>query len=295
MTSEDEKEASLDKEIAKIQKSTQATVPVMVPLHDVLRQKYRWYYHWHLNPFSSIVHSGILAIYVLILLLVVVVSYAGPTPQPAKAASYVSATSGNWNDPVTWGDLGPPGTGDDVTISAGHTVTLTASTSVGTVTIANTGTLALGSSGYILTLDGAVATPLSVSGTLTPGTSTVKYTSVNGSGAVTVATTTYNNLQFTPASAETYNLGGNLTGANALTGNLTIDANATIDVRPSSTDYSITGVNMTVSASGILDATSSGATFTFSGNWDHSAGACKCSIANSSTNTLVLSGSRPIN
>src|SRR3990172_3392336 len=168
MTSEDEKEASLDKEIAKIQKSTQATVPVMVPLHDVLRQKYRWYYHWHLNPFSSIVHSGILAIYVLILLLVVVVSYAGPTPQPAKAASYVSATSGNWNDPFTWGDLGPPGTGDDVTISAGHTVTLTASTSVGTVTINNTGILALGSSGYILTLDGAVATPLSVSGTLTP-------------------------------------------------------------------------------------------------------------------------------
>ncbi|HLB95320.1 MAG TPA: hypothetical protein VJK26_00205, partial [Patescibacteria group bacterium] len=51
-----------DSEILKIWKSTRTLTPKALPLHNALRLRFRWYYRWHLNPFSSIVHSGILAI-----------------------------------------------------------------------------------------------------------------------------------------------------------------------------------------------------------------------------------------
>ncbi|MFA6492866.1 MAG: fibronectin type III domain-containing protein [Patescibacteria group bacterium] len=151
-------------------------------------------------------------------------------------------------------------------------------------------TLNLGSSGYILTLGGTSATPLVVSGTLSTGSSsTVKYTAVNAGSNVSVVATPYNNLQFSPASAESYDLAGNLTVANAMTGSLTVDANATLNTYVGTTSYNISCVNGTVNASGTLYAGANGSTgtstFTASGNWDTSNGTFTYG-----TSTVVLTG-----
>jgi len=46
----------LDKKIIQLQKSTRTTVPVLLPLHDILRQKYRWYYNWSAFKYSKAIH-----------------------------------------------------------------------------------------------------------------------------------------------------------------------------------------------------------------------------------------------
>jgi len=56
--------AELEAKMAKLQRSTRATVPAMVPVHDILRQKFRWYYNWHLNMWSKAVHSFVLLLYI---------------------------------------------------------------------------------------------------------------------------------------------------------------------------------------------------------------------------------------
>jgi len=145
---------------------------------------------------------------------------------------------------------------------------------VSTLTINGTAgsadTLDLGAGGYTLEIagTGSASTVFTNNGTLIPGTSTVKYTATNTTGNVNVATTTYNSLQL--SGAETYDLTGNLADSNALTGNLTIDSGAVLDIRPGTTDYNITATNITIS--GTLDATSSSSTITATGNWDSSAG-----------------------
>jgi len=54
----------LDKKIILIQKSTQTTVPQLRPLHDSLRQKYKWYYNWHLQPYAKPTHILFLLFYI---------------------------------------------------------------------------------------------------------------------------------------------------------------------------------------------------------------------------------------
>lgn len=118
------------------------------------------------------------------------------------------------------------------------------------------------------------------------GTGTVNYT---GSGATTdVAAIPYFNLSFTPTSTTTYNLTGSLTGANAMTGSLTINANATLDVRPSSTDYSITATDFIIT--GVLDATSASSTFISSGGFNYSSG-----VFTSGSSSLVMTGTGSFN
>ena len=56
---------SLDKELVKLQKSTRTTVPALLPLHDILRQRYRWYYNWHLWRPAKYLHGLILAVFLL--------------------------------------------------------------------------------------------------------------------------------------------------------------------------------------------------------------------------------------
>ncbi|MCL5406976.1 MAG: hypothetical protein M1429_00525 [Patescibacteria group bacterium] len=59
------RETNLDNQIRKITKSTRATVPVMIPLHDILRHKANWYYKWHLNPYSSRIHFLVLILSII--------------------------------------------------------------------------------------------------------------------------------------------------------------------------------------------------------------------------------------
>ena len=88
----------LDIELARLQKSTRATIPVMVGIHDILRQKFRWYYNWHLNSWASLAHWLTLAgctitAFILVLALVLKV--------PAKPV--LGATSQVWSNTVDWG------------------------------------------------------------------------------------------------------------------------------------------------------------------------------------------------
>ncbi|KKP93787.1 MAG: hypothetical protein UR98_C0002G0026 [Parcubacteria group bacterium GW2011_GWA1_36_12] len=119
---------------------------------------------------------------------------------------------------------------------AGKKITLASNMTVDTMLIDADNTLDLGSNSYVLDLKDVFLVPLPghpaerdslrVDGTLTPGTSTVKYSAVFGGGNMLVTNTTYNSLQV--SGAETYVLLGNLTGANALTGNITIDNVSTL-------------------------------------------------------------------
>lgn len=120
-------------------------------------------------------------------------------------------------------------------------VTLLSDMTVDTLSIDGSGgeedILDLGSYTLELANAGTTATVLTVDSgaTLTPGTSTVKYSATNSEGNIDVATTTYNSLQL--SGSETYDLAGHLTSSNGLTGNLTIDFDATLDVTGS--DYGI--------------------------------------------------------
>ncbi len=125
------------------------------------------------------------------------------------------------------------------------------------------GTMNLGAGGYTLELTGT-GTPLSNSGTFTAGTSTVKFTGTTT--ATNVATAPYSSLWLAPTAATTYSLTGSLTAGNAMTGNLTVDANATLDA--TATNYNLTAVNITLNASGTYLAKAS--TITLSGNWSNS-------------------------
>ena len=53
----------LDARIAEIQKGTRATVPAMIPLHDILRQKFGWYYKWSTWPAAKFINILILIVY----------------------------------------------------------------------------------------------------------------------------------------------------------------------------------------------------------------------------------------
>ena len=157
----------------------------------------------------------------------------------------------------------------------GTSLTLAASTLVETMTVTS-GTLDLGAGGYVLEIDGT-GSPLSVSGTFAAGTSTVRYT---GTGAATdIAAVAYDNLQLTPTAATTFRLVADLTGANALSGNLTIDANATLDAVGGS-DFNLTAVDVTINGA----YSAQGSTITAGGNWSDSG------TFTPGTSTVVLNG-----
>ena len=53
----------LDRKIILIQKSSQTTIPQLRPLHDTLRQRYKWYYNWHLQPYAKTFHILVFLLY----------------------------------------------------------------------------------------------------------------------------------------------------------------------------------------------------------------------------------------
>ncbi|MFC1749707.1 beta strand repeat-containing protein [Pseudomonadota bacterium] len=203
------------------------------------------------------------------------VNTAGNVSIGASGTIDVSSRSANWTFDGT-SSLTDSSSGqdfEDVVIN-GTSLTLGSNAKVETMTI-TAGTLDLASSSYVLEIDGT-GTPLSNSGTFTAGTSTVKYT---GTGSATnIATVAYNNLQLTPTAAITYSLTGNLTAGNALTGNLTLDANATLDA--TGTNYGVTAVDITINGT----YTAQGSTITFSGNWDNNG------TFTAGTSSVVLNG-----
>ncbi len=136
------------------------------------------------------------------------------------------------------------------------TITGTATLGSNLTMISNTGagTLNLGAGSYTLTLSGT-GTPLGVT-TFQKGTgSTVTYTGTTV--ATNVATVSYNNLTFTPTGATDYDMTGSLTGANAMSGDLTINADATLDAN----DFNVNvGGDWTISGGSFTPKSGGGAT-----------------------------------
>lgn len=128
-----------------------------------------------------------------------------------------------------------------VATSGTGTATLTGNLRVTTMSIGNGTTLNLGTGSYTLTITGTgTAITTNTSGTFAKGTgSTVNYTGIGT--ATNVVTLAYNNLSFNPSSSTTYSLTGHLTSANALTGGITIGANATLDASTSNYNITMTG------------------------------------------------------
>ena len=48
-----------DKKLIQIARSTRTTLPALALLHNHLRMKYKWYYHWHLLPHINKIHIGL--------------------------------------------------------------------------------------------------------------------------------------------------------------------------------------------------------------------------------------------
>ncbi|MFA4996238.1 MAG: fibronectin type III domain-containing protein [Patescibacteria group bacterium] len=178
-------------------------------------------------------------------------------------------------------------------------VALASSITADSVNISGMNFFNLSSSGYTLTLagTGSAADVLTVNGSLDPGSnSTVKYTALNSGGNVNIATLAYNNLQFAPASAESYNLTGSLTSSNAMSGSLTVDTNATLNTYVGTTSYNISCVNTTVNTGGVLYAGTNGSvgtsTFTVSGNWTNNG---TFTAGTSTVNFTKTSGTQTLN
>ncbi|MDH5731861.1 MAG: hypothetical protein OEZ58_22995, partial [Gammaproteobacteria bacterium] len=155
---------------------------------------------------------------------------------------------------------------EDVTVDgAGASLTLASSTKVRTLSIGADDSIDLAAGAFTLDIDGT-GTPLSVSGTFTAGTSTVQYSGDNFD--TNIAVLAYSSLRLAPPTNPTnYLLSGNLSAGNALTADLTIAANATLDASLAN-NYNLSAVNLNIDASATYLARAS--TITLSGNWSNS-------------------------
>ena len=89
----------LDEKLIQLQKSTRASIPAMVWFHDTLRQKFRWYYAWHMNAWSNAVHWSLLTGYtVAAVVLMVTLVAKGPAHQIFAASKQSWATADDWKN-----------------------------------------------------------------------------------------------------------------------------------------------------------------------------------------------------
>lgn len=303
------REELLDLKIKAIQKSTRTSIKRLQPLHEKLRAKWKWYYKWHLSPWSNILH------YFVLVTVLTGFSFSAFTQmgsffsiQRARAAAFTSVADGAWSDQCTWVvtcDGGTPGASDSVTI--GHTVTVTADASVGGITVSDTktlsinanitltasGTVDLGTSGTIsgagtLTLpDGAGALLDVDGGTLS---SIVRFDTVTSDVAIPARTyggavEVYNNTATNYNAIlglGIHNYSSNLSAKAQSTGNITIDAstnNPTVNITG---DFTTNG-----SGAGSEPVLMGSGTWTILGNWNTWASG---SAVTGGTSTLVMNG-----
>lgn len=122
----------LDRKILLIQKSTQTTFSSLRLLHDILRQKYKWYYNWHLWSYSKMVHFLVLGAYLLAIVLFGVNYFYAPKVVKAIPLScvYTESTDQDWLNVSNWSGCGGEYPGQNatnvynVTIPAGETASI---------------------------------------------------------------------------------------------------------------------------------------------------------------------------
>ncbi|MEI6040410.1 MAG: hypothetical protein WCP93_03620, partial [Candidatus Berkelbacteria bacterium] len=90
----------LDTRLAQLQKSTRGSFRAMVGPHDLLRQKFRWYYNWHMNSWANIVHWAVLSGYtVAAFVLVFTLVTKAPSHYAQAASKQAWSSSEEWK---TW-------------------------------------------------------------------------------------------------------------------------------------------------------------------------------------------------
>lgn len=105
----DEELESLDKEIIRLQKSTRTTVPALLPLHDVLRQRFHWYYQWSSFKYSKWVHTFFLIVFLIFIgTLFYRINFAQPGKVFAATVDFAPNAAG---DSTQWTPTGSIGCG----------------------------------------------------------------------------------------------------------------------------------------------------------------------------------------
>ena len=217
----------IDNKIVLIQDSTKTLIPQFAPLHHFFRQKSKWYYNWHLRPYASKMHWGILSIYFIGIFIAAIYASIGPPYQSVKAGACISNTSGPWNDPDTWlcdGVPQVPTSSDSVTIQSGHAITMRGAVEVLSLNISYG---LLTTNNYNLTI-GSGGLTIGALGTLTAGSSTITVSGNwdNSAGTFTANTST---VEFTKTSGtQTLRSGG--TGAGKAFNNLTHSGGGTLQL-----------------------------------------------------------------
>jgi hypothetical protein len=81
----------------RLQQSTRASSKLMIPWHDYLRLRFKWYYNWHLNPWTSKIHVSILGAYLLALIVGISLNFLTfSSPAPTHAAGQMQMASGSY-------------------------------------------------------------------------------------------------------------------------------------------------------------------------------------------------------
>lgn len=117
-TSVSSRTAQLDAKLGEIQRSTKTWLPALIPIHERLRQNYKWYYWWHLSPAATVIHITSLVFTVLLTVFILALSLVF-SPGRAIATDYTISTNSTWCD---LGDL--PANIGNLTINDGVTLTL---------------------------------------------------------------------------------------------------------------------------------------------------------------------------
>ncbi len=124
MESKYRKISKLDKKIRRAQKSTGTLFNLAIPLHDKLRQRFNWYYRWHMLPVAPLVHWLVLYCYIFGFVVAFYSAFLfSSTNQPVLAStggpnepgSVVSDSSGG---SVAWSNPGNAQTADDAWATA---------------------------------------------------------------------------------------------------------------------------------------------------------------------------------
>src|SRR3989344_5845160 len=100
----------LDQKIIAVQKSTRTSFPFMLPIHDRLRIKYKWYYNWHVNPCCQSAHTVFLIIFIIGISIFLMYSLFGPPYKKVRAVITTYTWDGggdgtSWDDVDNW-DIG---------------------------------------------------------------------------------------------------------------------------------------------------------------------------------------------
>ena len=56
---------NIDSQILAVQKSTKTSFSFFTPVHNYCRTQYDWYYNWHIKPYATKIHTGVLTLVLL--------------------------------------------------------------------------------------------------------------------------------------------------------------------------------------------------------------------------------------